>query len=206
MKRTKFKFTIFALALVLIFSVAAFFAVNFKSFKPANAAGTVSVASNVFTQTNEASVVVDKQKEKDDNDEDKDVYYTMFRFGYDKDNISFRRNLAYSWYEGEYDEITEGEGDDKVVTKELKSYEHKLFNLDIGFRSFEGCSATKFIITFESQQYSKTEDGKTVNYIIFFPEGNDGVKVLITDDKDAEKPDTDTVLYRDHISINFVEA
>ena len=215
MKRTKFKFTIFALALVFIFSVAAFFAVNFGSLKSASAAGTVSVASNVFYQSGEASVVVDKQTVKDENDIDKDTYYTMFRFGYDEDNISFRRNLAYSWYQGDYETTTEGEGDNQVVTKDLNSYNHGLFNMEIGFKRDRKEGGTdllalpfeKFIITFESQQYSKTEDGKTVNYIIFFPEGEDGVKVAITDDKDIDASKaSETVLNRDHINIKFVEA
>ena len=219
MKRTKFKFSILALALVFIFSVTALFAVNFINLKPASAAGTVSLSSSTFTKSGEASVVADKQETgKDDDGNAVYTYYSMFRFGFDTDNISFRRNLAYSWYEGIYDTITdESEDEDgETVTNEFKdlvSYSQGLFNMEIGFkRDKEDESGEllalpfkKFIITFESQQYSKTEDGKTVNYIIFFPaEDNEEVKVLITDDKEADDKDA-VVLKRDHISIKFVE-
>nr|MDE7440287.1 hypothetical protein [Clostridia bacterium] len=53
-----------------------------------------------------------------------------------------------------------------------------------------------------------TEDGKTVNYIMFFPESDSGVKVLVTDDKDATKADAEknnsVVLGCNKISIKFV--
>ncbi|MCH5164564.1 MAG: hypothetical protein J1F36_06065, partial [Clostridiales bacterium] len=118
-------------------------------------------------------------------------------------------------YQGDYETTTEGEGDNQVVMKDLNSYNHGLFNMEIGFKRDRKEGGTdllalpfeKFIITFESQQYSKTEDGKTVNYIIFFPEGEDGVKVAITDDKDIDASKaSETVLNRDHINIKFVEA
>ena len=182
MNRTKFKITIFALALVFIFSVAAFFAVNFRNFKSANAASDLSVT--VFTQSGEANVIVDRQEGKD---------YTLFTFGFDEDNISYRKNLAYSWYEGDFEEV---EG-----VAQLKEVNHCLFNMEIGFKNN---SFKKFVITFESQQYSKTEDNKTLNYVTFFPEGK-GVKVLVTDDKDATAAESDVVLALDHITIKFDE-
>ena len=84
--KTKFKFTVIALALVLIMSVAAVFAINFK---PAEAAGSISVSgSNVFTASEEANVLVDKQT-----DGEKDVFYTMFTFAYNDDSITYRKNL-----------------------------------------------------------------------------------------------------------------
>ena len=187
MKRTKFKITIFALALVLICSVAAFFAVNFK---PASAASGVSVngsgGSNVFTATgDDTEVVVDGQGE-----EGNMKYYTMFTFGDNDGTVSLRKNVAYYWFQSK----TEGEGDDAKKVPD-KNY----FNMEIGFKevNFE-----KFVITFESQQHAKTEDGKTVNYIMFFPAG-EKVRVLITDDKDKQVEDTAPALNADHISINF---
>ena len=92
MNRTKFKITIFALALVFVFSIAAFFAVNFT----ARADGQVPVSSNVFTSFGEANVIVDRQTVKGDDGTDKTVDYTMFTFGSDEDNVSYRRNLAYN--------------------------------------------------------------------------------------------------------------
>ena len=49
MNRTKFKITIYALALAFVLSIAAFFGINFN-FKSARAGGTVSLlGSNIFT-------------------------------------------------------------------------------------------------------------------------------------------------------------
>ena len=63
MNRTKFKISIFALALVFVMSFAAFLGINFNNFKPAKAAGTVTVNSTVtFTASGESSVVVYKGK------------------------------------------------------------------------------------------------------------------------------------------------
>lgn len=187
MKRTKLKITILALAVAFILSVAALFAINFR---PAKASGTVTVSgSNVFTSFGEANVVAHLEEKK--NEEDKDTFYTMFTFGNDEDNISYRKNLAYDWWE----EVTEGEGDSAV-----KTVEHGLFNMEIGFRNN---NFKKFVIAFESQQFAKTEDGKTVNYIMFFPSG-DGVKVLVTQDKDADAAES-AVLDLDGIKIEFGE-
>ena len=199
MKRTKFKITIFALALVFVFSVAAFFGITLGA-KPAKAAGTVTVSgSSVFTASGEASVYVYKDfKEDGSNPDSGDTGHTLFSLGYDDDNISYRRNLAYNWWEYKDTEKTEGE-----ETTTVKEKTNGRFNMEIGFKNtyFE-----KFIIAFESQQYSKTEDGKTVNYIIFFRDSADGVKVLVTDDKDADVSKAeDKVLFRDHITIKFGE-
>ena len=104
MKHKTYKFSILALALVVCLSIAAFFSINFIR---ADADGTVTVSdSNVFTSTkstegNSSSrriVVADKQ-----NDENP-IYYTMFRFAYDDDTVSYRRNLAYHWFYGEPEE------------------------------------------------------------------------------------------------------
>ena len=191
MNRTKFKITIFALALVFVFSIAAFFAVNFT----ARADGQVPVSSNVFTSFGEANVIVDRQTVKGDDGTDKTVDYTMFTFGSDEDNVSYRRNLAYNWWEGVTEEVKDDE-DVTTVTKPVNG----LFNMEIGFKHTD---FKKFVITFESQQYSRTEEGKTVNYIAFFPAGDNKVKVLVTDDKDADKAESETTLSLDRISIKF---
>ena len=160
MKHTAYKFSIITLALVLLLSLTAFLGIHFI---PAKAEGTVTVSgTNVFTATEDANVIVDKQDDK---------YYTMFSLASNDDSVSYRRNLAYNWYSG----VTTGEGDDAVST-----VEHGMFNMEIGFKN---TSFEKFIITFESQQYNKSKDNKSLNYVIFFPENN-GVKVLITDNKD----------------------
>lgn len=187
MKRTKIKIAFIALAIALVSSVAAFFANNFT---PARASGTVTVSgTNVFTASGEANVVVHKEDRLEGDDKDK--FYTMFAFGGADDKISYRRNLAYSWYE---EAAAEPKAD---AAKPV----HGLFNMEIGFRNTD---FKKFIITFESQQYAKTEAGKTLNYIIFFPDGVDGVKVLVTDDKEDEN--ASVTLDRKRINIEFVEG
>ncbi|MDE7439410.1 MAG: hypothetical protein K2N23_02765, partial [Clostridia bacterium] len=179
MKQTKFKITLFALAAAFIFSVAALFAINFT---PAKAKGTISISgSNVFTASNEANVVVFESDEKEEGSSDKNKCYTMFTFGSDEDNVSYRKNLAYNWWYQEKAEKAEGEEDDKA---EYSNPINGRFNMVVGFPNTD---FSKLVITFESQQYAKTEDGKTVNYIMFFPESDSGVKVLVTDDKDATK-------------------
>ena len=191
MNRTKFKISILALALVFVLSMATFFGINFGNFKSANTAGTVTVnGSSTFSATG-ASVWVHKESSDDE------TGYTMFSFGDDDDNVAYKRNLAYNWYEAGTieNDAEEGEGDSVQ-----KTVEHGHFNLEIGFLN---TSFKKFIITFESQQYEKTEDGKTVNYIIFFSTDDGKVKVVVTDDKDIDAPDDNVALDTDHIYIRF---
>ena len=191
MNRTKFKISILALALVFVMSMATFFGINFGNFKSANAAGTVTVnGSSTFSATG-ANVWVYKQASEDE------TGYTMFSFGDDDDNVAYKKNLAYNWYETGTIESEPEEGSDPIVTK---SVEHGHFNMEIGFLN---TSFKKFIITFESQQYEKTEEGKSVNYIIFFSTDDGKVKVVVTDDKDVDAPDDSIALDIDRIYIRF---
>lgn len=198
MKHTKFKVTIFALVLVLILSVTAFFAVNFTN-KTANAAGVVSVDAtlngSVFSMTG-ANLVVTNPDPDDENSQ-----YTMFTFGDNEDVVWLRKHLAYSWWQKQPDEE---KNEDGIVTVIEHEVEHGLFNMEIGFRAM---NFEKFVITFESQQYSKTEKNKTVNYIIFFPNADhSAVTAIVTDDKDATVSGADTYFAPDRISIRFVDT
>ncbi len=186
MRLTKYKLTIIMLALVMLFSLTAFFAL--KTVKP-HAAGTVTVSgTNVFTSAGEANVIAHKEGEGDDA-----KYHTMFTFGYNDDTVSYRRNLAYKWYE----QYTEGEGDDAV-----KKVRKGLFNMEIGFANL---SFERFIITFESQQYNKSKDNKSQNYVIFVPAKEEGrVYATVSADKDAEVPE-DKSIDAKRIQIKFFE-
>ena len=205
MKNIKIKFSILALALVFIFSFTAFLAVNFK---PAGAKGTVTVdGTSIFTKSGEASILADKQTITNADGKDEDVYYTLLSHGYgEEDGFSFRKHLAYHWFEGE--ETEQGEDEDKK--KEPVNGVPRFFNMEIGFRN---TYFTRYIIAFESQQASKTEEGKTVNYLMFFPASEtDGVYAVVTDDKDEFKTADDLtaeirqhVIHRDHIFIRFTE-
>ena len=207
MKRTKFKFTIFALALVFVFSVASLLGINLIGHKAASAAGpyTVGSSSGFYTNGEAAFYVYKPNKEDGSAPTSSDTGYTLFSFGYDDDNVSYKKNLAYNWWEYEKVESEEGdnsEGSEEGETPLPKNPVNGHFNMEIGFVN---TSFKRFIITFESQQYEKTEDGKSVNYILFFPAGEGKVKVLVTDDKDGEAPaDEETVAVNcEHIYINF---
>lgn len=172
MRNTKYKLSIITLALVAILSLAAFFGARFIK---AEAAGTVTASgSNVFTATGDATVLAHEDAE--------DKFYTTFVFGFNADAITYRRNLAYHWYEG-----ADKEG---------------WFNMEIGF---ETVSFDRYIIKFESQQYNRSKDNKTENYIIFFPAEDGKVNAVITGDGDEKKnaDDTYTALGKDHIKIEF---
>lgn len=93
-----------------------------------------------------------------------------------------------------------------LYPKKAAGYLH----LEVGF---EEINFEKFVITFETQQYTMTEDGKTSNRIIFLPRengGQTGLVAVVTDDNDqAEKkaadlmPEDGVVLEADHIVIEL---
>lgn len=180
MKTTKSKISlIISLVLAVMLSLAALFVINTGKGE-AFAESNVTISNtNVFTASGQANVIADKQKDGED-----DVYYTMFTFAFKDDAVAYRRNLAYHWYEGEG--------------------KPAYFNMQIGFNT---TSFDKFILKFESEEYSKTEDGKATNYIIFFPAENDGAKVyaLITDDKEAALKGDEKAIDAKDITIKFTE-
>ncbi|MDE6867512.1 MAG: hypothetical protein K2J83_00005 [Clostridia bacterium] len=198
------KISIIALAAAIIICIAA----AFGGFISARAKGTVTVSgTNVFTATGEATVIADRQVNEDngENEEDEYVYYTMFAFAYDDDAVSYRRNLAYNWFAREsYEEDEEGEDGETVTVTKYREVQEHFFNMEIGFKNtvFE-----RFVIRFESQQYVKTKDSKSQNYVIFYPHATPGkVYAMITADGDAEL-DTETagVMDADHIIIKFTD-
>ena len=179
MKLTKRKLSILTLALIALLCVCVFFSINTFT---AQASDYVTVSgSNVFTSSGNAQVG-GVQLGEASGGQASDSYIT-FTFSSDDDIVSYRRNTAYHWFE----EVTTtvGEGDNAQTTSSVKE---GYFNLEIGFKStkFE-----KFIITFESQQYNKTKDAKTQNYVIFFPASESTVYAVITDDGEYELKDGD---------------
>lgn len=85
------------------------------------------------------------------------------------------------------------------------------FRMEIGF---EEVNFDKFVITFESQQYSMTKDEKTSNFIIFLPKDEGKVAAVVTSDKevaeskaeDIEIPEDALSFNPDHIVIAFAES
>lgn len=185
MKLTKRNLFIITFALALILAIGALLGI-YQSRK-AFAEGKVTVTgANVFNATGDAKVAVNAASDS--------KFYSTLSFSSDSDNVSYRRNLAYSWYE----EVNSGTGESAT-----KSVQPGWFNMEIGFKSED---FKKFVVTFESQQYNKTKDGKTQNFVMFFPAATTGkVYVLITDNKDAAIEDVEdrTGLDATKIKIEF---
>ncbi|MDE7182249.1 MAG: hypothetical protein K2O41_04355 [Clostridia bacterium] len=203
MKRTGYKISLMTLILALVISLGALLGINLAGGKnlSANAAGTVTVSgSNVFTATGDANVIADKQTlpPVEEGGEATDVYYSMFTFASDNDTVSYRKNLAYNWYEA-------GKTTEEGATPETV---HGLFNITIGFKN---TAFEKFIIKFESQVYEKkVKETKSANYVVFYPVAGEADKVyaVITDDIEKASAPQDTAAKKldiDEITIQFTE-
>ncbi|MDE5942689.1 MAG: hypothetical protein K2H30_00590 [Clostridia bacterium] len=192
------KISILALAAAIIICLAA----AMGSFI-ARATGTVTVSgTNVFTASGEANVIADRQlKDTAEDGEEEYEYYTMFAFAYDDDAVSYRRNLAYNWFARPSETIEEeGEDGETVTTTEYGEVYEGFFNMEIGFKN---TAFERFVIRLESQQYVKTKDSKSQNYVIFYPHA-DKVYAMITDDEDAELDvEKAGLMDIDHIIIKF---
>lgn len=118
------------------------------------------------------------------------IYYSMFAFSKNGDGMEYRNNLAYEWYELASPSLaTADDGEDKEEEKPTVHAMGKKGNLTLGV-GFESFAFDRFVITFQSQQFSQTEDEVTTNYIVFMPADNGKVKVLITDDEESFKDKT----------------
>lgn len=204
MKLTKYKISLISLAMVLLIALSAFFGMQFFT---AEATGSTS-ASNAFKTSGDNVKLVTAERtvsSTSGSDGTAKNYYLAFRFVNgeeeevkDEDKKSgsyvyYNNKLAYNWFEQRKVEGTDTEG-----------VFNGLFNMEFGF---DDTNFERFVITFESQQYLKTKDGKTLNYVMFFPAGDDKVYVLVTQDKDATVEDVEnkTKLDADHIRIKFTE-
>lgn len=115
------------------------------------------------------------------------LYYTLFLFDEDDQQVTYRKNLAYSWYAAG--------SDGNVVNGK--------FTMTVGFYNL---TFERFTIRFQSQQYNKTKDGVTSNYLIFVPDDEgEGVRVILSDDEDAEPDGQNTEVFTGKITISFGE-
>lgn len=110
--------------------------------------------------------------------------YTLFEMGANQ-TVTFRKNLAYNWYSS---------GEDGTV-------ENKKFSMSVGF---EDLSFESYTIKFQSQQYSKTEDGVSENCLIFKP-SDDGqaLELYISESEDISDGQTPSVTLDDYLKVNF---
>lgn len=172
-----------ALALAFLIAVGAFLGVTLAR---ADEARKVTLSGSSIFVTSNAEIWAHQEGE---GEEAKD--YTMFVFDNDGDAVNYRKNLAYKWIENvaQQDEPSEEEGAKKPDIK----FEAKdgRFNMEFGFDYSDGIEFKQFVISFDSQQYSKTKDGKTTNYLVFVPAENDklNVHVLHRESVDGNKSD-----------------
>ncbi|MDE6613700.1 MAG: hypothetical protein K2K28_04020, partial [Clostridia bacterium] len=203
MKRKGYKISLITLVLALFISLGALLGINLAGIKTLSvkADGTVTVSgSNVFTATGDANVIADRQElpPVEEGGEKVVTYYSMFTFASDDDTLSYRKNLAYNWYEA-------GKTTEEDETPEPV---HGLFNIKIGFKN---TAFEKFIIKFESQVYEKkVKETKSANYVVFYPVAGDDEKVyaVICDDVEKASAPQDTAataLDIDEITIRFTE-
>lgn len=191
MKLTKYKFYLISLALVFVLALSAFFGLNTFT---ASASGTAT-ASNVFrTSGDNVSLVASARDVQSQSSSSGSVknYFLTYRFtnGEEEENSYgyYNNKLAYSWIED-------------TSTTEEKGHGAKMFSMEFGF---DDVNFERFVITFESQQYLKTKDKKTLNYLMLFPAATGSVYALVTTDKDATADDvTAAPLDKDHIKLEF---
>lgn len=186
----------------------------------ANADRSVTISgSSIFYTSGDAAVWAHEEKyvksgsEQEDDETDYDAlseYYSMFVFKEGTDAVNYRKHLAYRWVYNTAEEVSvdskddkteEGEEEDKEITPASITPKAGWFSMEIGFESY---SFKKFVITFESQQYVQTKDGKTTNYVMFYPnEEKTGVQVVISGNIEDAPEETAAVL-SGHITIEFV--
>ncbi|MDE7083250.1 MAG: hypothetical protein K2O89_06095 [Clostridia bacterium] len=218
----KLKFSlIIAFALSFLIAVGAFLGITL-----ARADRTVSVSSSgglsIFKDASNSNAPI-WAHEEGEGDDAKD--FVMFVFEDDDDAVNYKKNLAFKWYENIADNSVtsdnedgedEGETEEKAINFDMRE---GWFNMEIGFADQNNDGGNlqfeKFVITFESQQYSETKDGKTTNYIVFEKTAGNDLEVYVAT-KDASEKDLDAVLDRiaadgnslgtvgnDHITIKF---
>lgn len=190
----KLKLTIiFALALALMLSLGALFAVNFTYADRAVTINGVS-GTNILNPIDGAELQAHK---------DGSQYYLAAVLSSDDAAVNYRKNLAYEWY---YNSKEYGPEDDEVPSE--LTMEKGYFNMEIGL---VGTGFERFIVAFESKQFSQTKDGKTTNYVYFVPAEGGKVEVHMAckaaDDEDAdeafEHAESLGALNADHIKISF---
>ena len=205
MKSLKIRLSIIlALAVAFLAALGAFFGTGM--FASADRDTTVDGSSTTLFN---ASAGAELRAHEQSGNGDEKEYYTMFAIKEKDGVISYKKHLAYTWYQNVAKTTeTEGEGEG-AVEKEVEDIKNPVrgdkgyFKMEVGFETLD---FERFVIKFESQQYYKTKDEKTSNYVIFVPATEDGkVNVIITDNKNEKNLTSDTVLDKNRIKIEFTE-
>ncbi len=110
--------------------------------------------------------------------------YTLFEIG-ENQTVTFRKNLAYNWYSSD----------------EQGNAQNGKFSMTIGF---EDLNFESYTVRFQSQQYTKTEDGVTDNYLIFTPaEDGSALELYVSSEDTVEDGVSPSVMLEDYLTINI---
>lgn len=201
-KSLKLKFSlIIAFALSFLIAIGAFLGITF-----ARADRTVSISSGGLSIFKDASGSNAPVWAHEDGEGEGKKDFLMFVFEDDSDEVNYKKNLAFRWYENAADNSAstdDGEEEEGVADAEAPAINFEMnpgwFNMEIGFADKNNADGNiqfeKFVITFESQQYTQTKDGKTTNYIVFEKTDGNRLNVYVAT-KDASEKDLDAVLDR----------
>ncbi len=154
----KYKISIISLLIVCIMAITGFVA-NLVAFAGRDVTFT---GTTIFYKTSGATINaygVDEGSEK--------AYYTLFLTSKESDNLTYRKNLALYW--------NEGNGNQGA------------FNLTFGFADL---SFDKYVIELQTQPYNDNKDNVSKNYIVVAPAGENTVNVFTTTDKTEIKDTT----------------
>lgn len=171
--------TIFAAALAAVLIAVCLLTARSTAVFAADRYVTVDGSNIFYTSIRGAEVtegVETETIESDDDEGEPEVrtrHYTLFKIGRDE-TVAYRKSLAYNWYSG-----AEFEKDGNPTGR----YAEKSFTMTIGFDSL---NFEKYIIAFQSQQYLKTEDKITENYLVFAPGENGKVDIAAVQDIEEE--------------------
>lgn len=117
-----------------------------------------------------------------DDTEDGHTDYTSFIIGEDQ-TVTYRKNLAYSWYAADED------GFGTLNT----------FSMTVGF---EQLGFESYTIALQSQQYNLTEDGVTENYLVFKPNG-DALELYVSESEEIAEDETPAVTLSNYLSVDI---
>ncbi len=209
MKSFKLKLSsVIALFVVFAATLGAFFG---TSFRKANAYRPVTVgAGNIFTVSSLDEADVWSHKIAGETEE-QDEYYTMLVVKQTDGLVNYKKNIAYQWYYNSSAPVQPEEGEENEETVSTFEKGEGWFNMEIGFEigDNETLDFERFILKFESQQYSQTKDNKTANYIVFVPTADKKhVNVIITSEQERDLwvvADSAKALSVDRIKIEFTE-
>ncbi|MGN0818092.1 MAG: hypothetical protein ACI4L9_03895 [Candidatus Coproplasma sp.] len=175
---TKTKISLLALTAALAVSASAFSLVTYAAEEEGRS--EILDGTNVFyTAVDGAEIAVTRETS---GDETHDFAYFLIETD---ETVTFRKSLAYSWFEAD----------------EEQGSVNKTFSMEIGFKQTDFESYT---VKFQSQQYTKTKDSISENFLIFKPEG-DVINLYVSQSEDlADDAEADVTLPKnDRIEISF---